>query len=62
MPTEIDNVSPEIQAQMPDHIDPGSLLASIQHPIVSFLWYIADKTDLTDIKSIKNWFDQQVND
>jgi len=40
---------PNIQDQMPDHIEPGSLLHSIRHPLSHTLWLVLQDLGLNKV-------------
>lgn len=52
---------PEIQSQMPDHMDPGSLLHMIRCPLSYSLWLAAKGLHLDKVPKIHNAFYQHIN-
>lgn len=55
-------ISEEIQNQMPDHIEPGSILSEIRHPWVTGLWFLIEEIGLENNQRLRQIFTDLVND
>jgi hypothetical protein len=53
-------VSEDIQRQMPDHLEPGSLLAQIRCPL-SIIWTLAEALGASEESPLYKWFYQHLN-